>query len=361
MTLYVATTNPGKLRDFAASAESFGVDLQPLPGLRDMPEPVEDGNTFEANARKKAEHYSRFEPGLFILADDSGLEVDALQGAPGVRSARFAEDAHFLGAEGASTDERNNSLLLEHLHDIRVPHSTGVSQPVGWGATNSARYRAVLAIARDGVVTHTAEGTVEGAILGEPRGTGGFGYDPLFYLPQLGKTMAEIDLATKQQISHRGNALRKLLQGMDIFHLSRFVSAQDAPAYGGMTVYETAVQELQQGRKQSHWIWFIFPQIAGLGSSPTSVEFAIHNAAEAQAYLAHEILGLRLRRVCEIIAELDQPMDDVFGALDAMKLRSSMTLFASVGEDDDIFHRVLENHFHGHADERTLALLGRTQ
>jgi uncharacterized protein (DUF1810 family) len=148
---------------------------------------------------------------------------------------------------------------------------------------------------------------------------------------------------------------------MHIFDLQRFVHAQDAPSHDRMTVYETAVRELQQGRKQSHWIWFIFPQIAGLGASPTSVEFAIHGAVEARAYLAHEILGPRLRRVSEIVAALDKPMEDVFGSLDAMKLRSSMTLFANVSEDASIFHRVLDKHFHGRADERTLALLGRTQ
>jgi XTP/dITP diphosphohydrolase len=347
MKFYVATTNAGKLRDFASAAEAFGVALEPLPGLKEMPEPVEDGDTFEANACKKTEHYSRLAPGLLILADDSGLEVDALGGAPGGRSARFADDAHFSEASGASTDERNNTLLLERLNDIPPPRT--------------ARYRAVLAVARDGVAIHTAEGTVEGEILRESRGTGGFGYDPLFWLPHLGKTMAEIDLTTKQQISHRGNALRKLLQTMDAFCLSRFVRAQNASSHGGMTVYETAVQELQQGRKQSHWIWFIFPQIAGLGASPTSMEFAIHSAAEAQAYLAHEILGPRLLHVSEIVAELDQPMEEVFGSLDAMKLRSSMTLFASISEEASIFRRVLDKHFHGRADERTLALLGRTQ
>ena len=213
MVLYVATTNAGKLRDFAAATEAFGVTLEPLPGLKEMPEPVEDGDTFEANARKKAEHYSRLAPGLDVLADDSGLEVDALNGAPGIRSARFADDEKFSGDAGMTIDQRNNARLLAHLHNPRMPHSTdALFASVGWGPKNPARYRCILALARDGAVTHTAEGSVEGEILREPCGTGGFGYDPLFFLPQLEKTMAEIDLATKQRISHRGHALKNLLQ-----------------------------------------------------------------------------------------------------------------------------------------------------
>jgi XTP/dITP diphosphohydrolase len=252
MTIYVATTNAGKLRDFAAAAQAFGVALEPLPGLRDMPEPMEDGATFEANARKKAEHYSRLAPGLTVIADDSGLEVDALCGAPGVRSARFADDAEFEGTAG-TTDQRNNEYLLERLALV-LPVEEGAFMPLtsaaskrGFspGAVNeqgpglkpefgsqlvsglkaaastekprparTARYRAALAVAKDGTVQQTAEGSVEGQILREPRGAGGFGYDPLFWLPQLGKTMAEIDLVTKQQISHRGNALPKLLHNL---------------------------------------------------------------------------------------------------------------------------------------------------
>ena len=195
--LFVATTNAGKLRDFAAAAGAMGVRMEPLPGLAAMAEAVEDAETFLANAVKKAEHYSRLAPGLDVLADDSGLEVDALGGAPGVRSARFASDANFAGAPGDSNDARNNALLLERLRGVPEPRT--------------ARYRAALAVARDGVVTATAEGSVEGEILREPRGSGGFGYDPLFWLPELEMTMAEVDLATKQRLSHRGMALRRLL------------------------------------------------------------------------------------------------------------------------------------------------------
>jgi XTP/dITP diphosphohydrolase len=198
--LYVASSNAGKLRDFAVAAEVFGVEMAVLPALEEIPAPEEDGATFDANARLKAEAYSRARPGLLVLADDSGLEVDALGGAPGVRSARYAEDAGFAAAAGDPVDDRNNLYLLEQLHE------RGSKQP--W----TARYRCALALARDGITVLTADGSVEGQIAAEPRGTGGFGYDPLFRLPELGKTMAEIDLETKQRLSHRGRALAALLK-----------------------------------------------------------------------------------------------------------------------------------------------------
>jgi len=196
--LYVATSNPGKLRDFAVAAEELGIGIEPLPGLPDIPAPPENEPTFAANARAKGIYYSRFAPRELVLADDSGLEVDALNGDPGVRSARYAEDTGYLLDSSAGTDEKNNLYLLSRLENVLEK-------------SRSARYRCVLAAARDGVVAFTGEGAVEGQILREPRGAGGFGYDPLFYLPAFGKTMAEIDLATKHQISHRGQALRALV------------------------------------------------------------------------------------------------------------------------------------------------------
>jgi XTP/dITP diphosphohydrolase len=199
-TLYVASSNAGKLRDFAAAAAVFGVKIAVLPGLSEIPAPAEDGANFAANARLKAEQYSRARPGLLVLADDSGLEVDALGGAPGVRSARYADDAGFDVIDSEDADGRNNLYLLEQLR--------GHARP--W----TARYRCVLALARDGVTLLTASGAVEGEIIVEPHGTGGFGYDPLFWLAELGKTMAEIDLETKQRLSHRGRALRALLVRM---------------------------------------------------------------------------------------------------------------------------------------------------
>lgn len=198
MHLYIASTNPGKLRDFAA-AVSGPVTLGPLPGLKDIPAPAEDEPTFAGNARIKAIAYSLHSPGKIILADDSGLEVDVLHGAPGVRSARYADDHDFSGPPSATTDERNNLYLQQALGKISAHHP-------------KARYRCVLAAARDGQILHIAEGTVEGEILSTPRGTQGFGYDPFFLLPDLDKTMAELDPQTKLAFSHRGRALASLLQ-----------------------------------------------------------------------------------------------------------------------------------------------------
>jgi XTP/dITP diphosphohydrolase len=200
--LYAASSNAGKLRDFSVAAAVFGVEIAVLPGMKEIPVPAEDGATFEANARLKAEAYSRARPGLLVLADDSGLEVDALDGAPGVRSARYAEDAGFAGADDALVDRRNNRYLLDQLR------AGGATPP--W----TARYRCALAVARGGACLWTADGSVEGQIVAEPRGMGGFGYDPLFWVPELGKTMAEIDLETKQRLSHRGRALQALLGRM---------------------------------------------------------------------------------------------------------------------------------------------------
>lgn len=197
--LLVATSNPGKLRDFAVAAEDMGITIEPLPGLREITAPAENEVTFEGNARAKAAYYSGFASGEIVIADDSGLEVDALGGHPGAHSARYAADAGFETVESLGTDRRNNLYLLSKMQ--AVP-----------GGERSARYRCVLAAARDGLCLYAGEGSVEGEILTEPRGEGGFGYDPLFYLPELGKTMAEIDLATKHGISHRGRALRNLIR-----------------------------------------------------------------------------------------------------------------------------------------------------
>ena len=200
LRLYVATTSQGKLRDFRTAAETHAVSIDPLPDLADIVPPEEDGKSFADNATIKAVYYSQFLPGQLVLADDSGLEVDALSGAPGVRSARFAADAGMVDSPDANdnTDVWNNIVLLQRLDTVPPPRRT-------------AHYRCVLVAARDGEPTNTAEGTVEGMILEAPRGTGGFGYDPLFYLPSLECTMAEISLETKLTLSHRGRALEKLL------------------------------------------------------------------------------------------------------------------------------------------------------
>jgi XTP/dITP diphosphohydrolase len=194
-TLYIATSNPGKLRDFTAASDLYGFSIASLPCLDRIPPPSENEATFEGNARSKALYYSGLAPGYDVLVDDSGLEVDALNAGPGVRSARYAADNGFSATR--DPDQDNNLLLLEKLAKSQ---------------TRTARYRCVLALARDGEIVLTAEGTVEGRIATEPRGNGGFGYDPLFYLPELDKTMAEIDLTTKATISHRGRALQALLK-----------------------------------------------------------------------------------------------------------------------------------------------------
>jgi XTP/dITP diphosphohydrolase len=200
LRLFAATTSQGKLRDFRTAAQAHGFDLDPLPALSTIPVPEEDGATFTANATLKAVYYSRFVPGSLVVADDSGLEVDALNGAPGVRSARFAADSGLVDSPDANdnTDVWNNMLLLQRLAGVPADRRTG-------------RYRCVLVAARNGEALHKAEGAVEGIILDAPRGTGGFGYDPLFYLPTLDRSMAEIDLETKLSLSHRGRAIAALL------------------------------------------------------------------------------------------------------------------------------------------------------
>jgi XTP/dITP diphosphohydrolase len=208
LRLYAATTSAGKLRDFHTAAKAFSIapdlkidlNIVPLPRIEQIPAPEEDGDTFLANAATKAVYYSRFTPGELVLADDSGLEVDALGGAPGIRSARYAADAGLVDSPDANdnTDVWNNMLLIQKLDGVPAKLRT-------------ARYHCTLVAARDGEVVQIADGAVEGVILEAPRGTGGFGYDPLFYLPKLRMTMAEIDLETKLSLSHRGRALAALL------------------------------------------------------------------------------------------------------------------------------------------------------
>jgi XTP/dITP diphosphohydrolase len=200
LRLYVATSSQGKLRDFRTAAAAHSLVIEPLPKLKEILAPEEDGLTFAANATLKAIYYSRFAPGEMVVADDSGLEVDALDGAPGVRSARFAADAGLVDSPGESDDidVRNNLLLVERMAGVPAERRT-------------ARYRCVLVVARDGEALYTAEGAVEGMILEAPRGRGGFGYDPLFYLPDLNRAMAEIDLVTKNTLSHRGRAIAALM------------------------------------------------------------------------------------------------------------------------------------------------------
>jgi uncharacterized protein (DUF1810 family) len=138
----------------------------------------------------------------------------------------------------------------------------------------------------------------------------------------------------------------------DPFNLERFLEAQK-------TVYERVTTELRAGRKSSHWMWFIFPQIRGLGHTETSIFFSISSVPEAKAYLNHPVLGPRLHECCELLMQIEgRSASQIFGSPDDLKLRSSMTLFAHVTDCDSIFKRVVKRYFEGQLDQRTLDLLG---
>ena len=186
MRLYCATTNSGKLREFRR-AFTGSIDLETLPSLASIPVCEETGTTFEENAIQKALYYSKHSDG-YVFAEDSGLEVDALNGQPGVYSARFA-------GPGA-TDEANNRLLLERMRG--VPDRT-------------ARFVCVAALAKSGQLVRTFRGEVEGRLTEEPRGSNGFGYDPLLFYPPFGGTLGEAPLERKMEVSHRSKALRAML------------------------------------------------------------------------------------------------------------------------------------------------------
>ena len=195
----IATSNPGKLRDFSGAAAEHGIAIASLPDFDALPGVREDGASFEENARKKAEHYSRFAPGEIVLADDSGLEVDALGGAPGVFSARYAFMGSDIAPNRKDADSLNNRLLLSELKGLPEDRRTG-------------RFVCVIAAARVGQTLATFCGEARGRILDAPRGSGGFGYDPLFFFPALGKTFAELAPEEKAEVSHRGAAFRKFLE-----------------------------------------------------------------------------------------------------------------------------------------------------
>ncbi len=195
MELLVATTNSGKLAEVEAAFKNLPVKVIPLSALSGWPKVVEDGKTFKENALKKARTLAEFS-GFLTLADDSGLEVDALDGAPGILSARYS-------GENAN-DARNNEKLLRVL--------AGLPQE-----NRRARFVCVIALCSpisNGGKEWLFHGECEGWIAFEPRGENGFGYDPLFFYPPLGKTFAEIDRETKGRLSHRGKALAKLKRAL---------------------------------------------------------------------------------------------------------------------------------------------------
>ena len=193
--ILIATSNRGKLRDFAAAAAGLPLEIVPVPGFAELPSVAEDAPDFAGNARRKAEHYSRLVPSDLLLADDSGLEVEALGGAPGVLSARYAA----ADGEANSTDPANNARLLREMREVREHE-------------RSARFVCAISVARHGQQLAAFRGEARGRILYEPRGSGGFGYDPLFYFPQLDKTFAELTPEEKAKVSHRGQAFRKFLE-----------------------------------------------------------------------------------------------------------------------------------------------------
>ncbi|MEA3345820.1 MAG: XTP/dITP diphosphatase [Chloroflexota bacterium] len=198
MKLLIATRNRGKLREYEALLAGLELQLVDLTEMGISLEVEETGETFEENAVLKARAYAQAS-GLLTLADDSGLEVDALGGEPGVRTARY-------GGRGASDEDRYR-LLLRRLEGV----------PKG---ERGARFRCVIAIATPDGELHTAEGVCEGCIAFQPRGSHGFGYDPVFFVPEYGCTMAQLPPEVKNRISHRARAaegareiLHRLLRG----------------------------------------------------------------------------------------------------------------------------------------------------
>ena len=206
--LFLASSNPGKLREFSAAATERGILVKPLPQFESLPACIEDGRTFEENARKKALHYSVYVSGP-VFADDSGISVDALLGAPGVFSARFA------GPD--ASDDENNQKLLDELRrvdeELRLAETLieGRSEAEYKPIRRTAHYVCVIALAQCGRILCVTEGKADGVILDEPRGTGGFGYDPYFFYAPLNKTFAELKAEEKFAVSHRGKAFRQLL------------------------------------------------------------------------------------------------------------------------------------------------------
>ncbi len=191
-SILVATGNSGKLREVAAVLGDLGIGFITLADVGDLPEAVEDQSTFEGNAALKAVHYSRL-TGRWTLADDSGLEVDALDGRPGVYSARYA---------GPQRDDlANNAKLIADLATVGPQNRT-------------ARFRCAMCVASRDTILAAASGTFEGMIIDETAGENGFGYDPHFFVPEFQMTCAQMQPELKNRISHRGQALRALAESL---------------------------------------------------------------------------------------------------------------------------------------------------
>ncbi len=195
-TLILASRNPGKLREIRQVLSALELDVRGIDEVcPDLPEPEETGATFAENACRKAVYYSNA-TGMWALADDSGLVVDALDGDPGVRSARYAAQDAGPDADRQQIDQANNARLLKALQDVPDPQ-------------RSARFVCTLALAGGDEILLQTRGTIEGRIGHEPAGDNGFGYDPLFLLPERGCTTAQLAPDEKNAISHRGQAVRR--------------------------------------------------------------------------------------------------------------------------------------------------------
>jgi XTP/dITP diphosphohydrolase len=204
MRLILATTNAGKLREIRGVLAGLDIDVATLQDFAGIAEAEEHGTTFAQNAREKALHYAAATSGL-VVAEDSGLEIDALGGAPGVQSARFA-------AADAPTYPEKFALIYRLIRE-RVGR-----------VDSTARFACALALAEPGRILFEAEGRVEGRIVEPPRGSGGFGYDPIFYYPPFDATLAEVDAVRKASVSHRGQAFNQLRRFLDQEHLGMSAS-----------------------------------------------------------------------------------------------------------------------------------------
>jgi XTP/dITP diphosphohydrolase len=195
MKILVATTNPGKLKEISQMLD-FDVEWKSLADFPNIKEVEEDGKTFAENARKKALGYAK-QTGLWTLADDSGLVVDALGGQPGVKSARFSSRRHGDSKNRMLLDHKNMAKLLDLLKNIPKEKRT-------------ARFICCLCLAAPEKILIETDGKLEGVIAEKEAGSDGFGYDPIFFVPQLNKTVAQLKSAEKNKISHRGRAIQKL-------------------------------------------------------------------------------------------------------------------------------------------------------
>jgi len=191
-----ATKNRGKVREFQEKLKEFGIEVVPVDEVAEVETPEETGETFCENAYQKATYYAE-KIGMPVIAEDSGLEVEALEGKPGVYSSRFAGEK--------ATDEENNRKLIEELRKRGL-------------GSSPARYVSFIFLAFPQKCGLWSEGEVRGKVITEPRGTGGFGYDPLFIPEGYTKTMAELPLKEKNRISHRGKALEKLVKLIELIH-----------------------------------------------------------------------------------------------------------------------------------------------